>query len=107
MVSLVSWRDVDLGALQVIVDDYAQNRSRVGHGHEGLAHEIPWTDGCERSETVVARQNHHQGLLDENPVRQLWHPSFPSKKGSIDFSLRKPIRQQGRVLARYHHVDVG
>src|ERR1700720_889170 len=30
----------------------------------------------------------------------------PSKKGRIDFSFRKAVRKQRRVLTRYHHVDV-
>src|ERR1700720_3850265 len=30
----------------------------------------------------------------------------PSKKGCIDFSFRKAVRKQRRVLTRYHHVDV-
>jgi hypothetical protein len=29
-----------------------------------------------------------------------------SKKSCIDFSLQKTIRDQRRVLTRYHHVDV-
>jgi hypothetical protein len=30
---------------------------------------VPRTDGFERSEMVVTRQDHHQGLLDEKTVR--------------------------------------
>src|ERR1700730_8108071 len=67
---------------------------------------MPRTDGCERSEMVVTRQDHHQGLLDEKAERQVWHPSFPSKKSCIDCSLHKCTREQRRVLTRYHHVDV-
>src|SRR5438445_5175915 len=55
---------------------------------------------------VVTRQDHHQGLLDEKTERQVWHPSFPSKKSGIDCSLQKCIREQRRVLTRNHHVDV-
>src|SRR6202171_4511175 len=106
MVRLVSWRDIDSGPLQVIVDDHTQYWSGVRHGHECLAYQIPRTDGFERSETVVARQDHHQWLFDEKAERQVWHPSFPSKKSCIDCSLHKCTREQRRVLTRYHHVDV-
>src|SRR5229473_2159612 len=99
MVRLVSWRDFDSGPLQVIVDHPTQHRSRVRHGHECLTHQILGTDGFKRSETVVTRQDHDQGLLDEKAERQVWRPLFPAKKGRIDFSLRKPIRKQWRVLA--------
>lgn len=34
----MSWRDINSGTLQEIIDDYAEYWSRVGHGHEGLAH---------------------------------------------------------------------
>ena len=100
------WRDIDSGPLQIIVDDHAKDGSRVRHGHECLAHQILRTDGFEGCETVVTRQNHHQGLLDEKTVRQLWHTSFPPKKRGIDFSFRKAVREQWRVLTRYHHVDI-
>jgi hypothetical protein len=40
VVRLVVWRDTDSGALQVIIDDYTQYRSRARHGHECLAHQI-------------------------------------------------------------------
>src|SRR6266849_9280083 len=99
-------RDIDSGPLQVIVDDHTQFRSRARHAHEFLALYIPRTDDLERSETVVTRQDHHQGLLDENTVSQPWHPFFPSKKSCIDSSLRKAVRKQRGVLTRYHHVDV-
>jgi hypothetical protein len=102
MVRLVSWRDIDSGPLQVIVDDHTQYRSRVRHGHECLAYEIPRTDCFERSETVVTGQDYHQGLFDEKTERQVWHPSFPSKKSCIDCSLQKCIREQRRVLTRNH-----
>src|SRR5713226_7942480 len=67
----------------------------------------PGLDGFERSEMVVTRQDHHQGLLDEKTERQVRQPSFPSKKSCIDCSLQKVIREPRRVLTRYHHVDVG
>src|ERR1700682_3564339 len=56
---------------------------------------------------VAARQDHHQGLLDEKTERQVWQPSFPSKKSCIDGSLHKGTRELRRVLTRYHYVDVG
>src|ERR1043166_1527591 len=55
---------------------------------------------------MVTRQDHHQGLLDEKTERQVWHSSFPSKKSCIDGPFQKCIREQRRVLTRYHHVDV-
>src|SRR5882724_11778682 len=55
---------------------------------------------------VVTRQDHHQGLLDEKTERQVWQPSFPSKKSCIDGSLYKGTRELRRVLTRNHHVDV-
>src|SRR6267143_4669608 len=88
VVRLVVWRDIDSGALQVIVDDHTQYRSRVRHGHECLAHQIPRTDGLERSETVVTRQDHHQRLLDERTERQLRHALFTSKKSCIPCPFR-------------------
>src|SRR5580658_3729549 len=106
MVGLVSWRDVDSGLLQVIVDDLTQYRSRVRHGHEYLAYQILRTDGFERSETVITGQDHHQRLLDEKTERQPWHSLFPSKKSCIDFSFRKTVRKRRGILTRYHHVDV-
>src|SRR5882757_276955 len=81
----MSRRDIDPGALQVLLDDRPQHRSRIRHNHECLAHQILWTDGFERCETMITRQNHHQWLLDENTVRQLWHASFPPEKCHIDF----------------------
>src|SRR5213594_1841048 len=47
-----------------------------------------------------------KGLLDEKTERQVWRPSFPSKKSCIDGSIHKGIREQRRVLTRNHHVDV-
>src|SRR5260370_9729578 len=99
-------RDIDSGALQVIVDDHTQYRSRVRHGYECLAHQIPRTDGLERSETVVTRQDHNQGLLDEKTKRQLWHSSFPPKKVRIDFSFPQAVRNQRPIVTRYHPLDV-
>src|SRR6202035_5348198 len=106
VVRLVSRRDIDSGAPQVIVDDRTQYRGCVRHDHEWLAREIPRTDGLERCKTVVTRQDHDQRLLDENTVSQPWHPFFPSKKSCIDFSLCKAIREPWGVLTRYHHVDI-
>src|SRR4029077_16435853 len=106
MVRLMSWRDIDSGPLEVIVDDHTQYRSRVRHNHKCLAHQIPRTDGFERSEMVVIRQDHHQRLLDEKTERQPWETSFPSKKSCVDFSFRKAVRKQRGVLTQYHHVDV-
>src|SRR6266446_4339728 len=100
------WRDIDSGPLQVLVDDHAQYRSRVRRGHECLPYQLPRTDGFERSEMVVTRQDHYQGLLDEKTECQVWQPSFPSKKSRIDGSLRKGIREARRVLTRNHLVDV-
>src|SRR4029077_4216728 len=74
--------------------------------HERLAHEILRTNGFKRSETMVARQDHHQGLLDEKAERQVWRALFSSKKSGIDVSFGKSVRKQRRVLTRYHHVDV-
>jgi NAD(P)-dependent dehydrogenase (short-subunit alcohol dehydrogenase family) len=48
---------------------------------------------------VVNGQNHHQGLLDENTVGQLWHAFFPPKKGRIDFSFRQAVTGIGRATA--------
>src|SRR6202045_4573468 len=107
MVRLVIRRDMDPGALQVIVNHHTQNRSCIRRDHECLAHKIPWTDGLERSETVVTRQDHHQGLLDKSAEREVWHRSFLSKKSSIDFPFRKALRKQRGVLTRYHHVNIG
>src|SRR5690348_3035918 len=98
MVSLVSGRNLDSGALQKVVDDCTQYRSRVGHRYEGRARQILCTDGFQRSETVIARQDHHQGLLDEKTERQVWQPLLPSKKSHIELSFRKAIRKQRRVL---------
>src|SRR5258708_30841255 len=106
MVRLVSWRDVDSGALQIIVDDTAEYRSRLRHGHECLAHQILRADGLKRSETVVTRHDHYQGLLDERTERQVWRLFFLSKKGRIDFSFRKAVRKQRALLTRDHHIDV-
>src|SRR5271156_3293634 len=106
MVGLVSWFNIDSGSLQVLINDGTQYRSRVRNNHECLACEIPRTDGLERSETVVARQDHHEGLLHQEAERQSWHPLFPPKKSCIDFSLRQAVREARRVLTRYHHVDV-
>src|ERR1700682_1210360 len=55
---------------------------------------------------VVTGQDHHQGLLDKKTERQVWQPSFPSKKSCIDGSLRQGTRELWRVLTRNHHVDV-
>src|SRR5882762_10093403 len=55
---------------------------------------------------VVARQDHHQGLLDQKTERQIGNSFFPSKKTSIDGSLHKGTRELRRVLTRNHHVDV-
>jgi serine/threonine-protein kinase RsbW len=106
MVRLVSRRNLNSGALQVIVYHPAQHRSSVRNNHECLAHKISRADGLERGEFVVTRQDHHQRLLDEEAKRQLWHASFPTKNGRIDFPFRKVLREQRRVLTRYHHVDV-
>src|SRR5258708_12391306 len=55
----------------------------------------------------VARQDHHQRLLDEKTERQVGHPFFPSKKSCIDSSVQKAISKLRRVLTRYHHIGVG
>src|SRR5271156_1381222 len=107
MVRLVSRLNIDSGPPQIIVDDRTQYRSRVRNDHECLAREIPWTDGLERSETVVTWQDHHERLLHQETECQPRHAFFAPKKSGIDFSLRKSVREQGRILARYHHVDVG
>src|SRR5260370_195164 len=93
----MSRRDIDCGALQVLVDDRPQYGSRVRHNHECLAHQILRTDGFEGCETVVTGQNHHQGLLDKNTVRQLRHTSLPPKKRPIDFSLPYTLRTHREV----------
>src|ERR1700757_744687 len=98
----MSRRYIDSGALQVLVDDRPQYRSRVRHNHECLAPQVLWTDSFERRETVITRQDHHQWLLDKNTVSQLWHTSLPSEKGHIDFSFRQAVRKQRGVLARDH-----
>ena len=98
--------DIEAGPLQVVVDDRAQDRSGVRHAHEWFTHQVLGIDGFERGETVVARQHHHQRLLDEKAVRQVWHPVFPSKKSRIELSFRKGIGEQRRVLTGYHHIDV-
>src|SRR6202166_4102877 len=67
---------------------------------------MPRTDGLARSETVVTRQDHYQGLFDERTERQLWHAFFPPKKSCIDVSFQNGIGELRRVLTRYHHVDV-
>jgi len=102
----MSWLDIDSGSLQVLVDDRPQHRSRVRNNHEFLSHQVLRTDGFQRGETVITRQDHYQRLLDENTVRQLWHAFFPSEEGHIDFSFRQAVRKQRGVLTRYHHVDI-
>jgi len=67
MVRLVSWRDIDSGPLQVIVE----NHTRTGAVSDTVTNVSPRTDGFAHSETVVTRQDHHQGLLDEKPARQV------------------------------------
>jgi len=72
VVYLVSWRDTDSAPLQVIVDDSAQyGSSCVRHRDKCLVHQVRRADCFERSETVVAGQEHKQGLLDEKTERQL------------------------------------
>src|SRR5271168_2023194 len=106
MVRLILWRDVDPRTFQVLVNERAKHRGSLRHGHESLALQICWTDGFEGCKSVVARQNHHQRLLHENTISQLWHTTLPPKKRRVDFSFRQALRKQRRVLARYHHVDV-
>src|SRR5260370_16611903 len=106
MVRLVSWRDIDSGPLQVIVDDHTQHWSRVRHRHECLTRKICRINGFELSKTVVARQDHNQGLFDEKTKYYAWRLLFPSKKSCIDSSLHKGARELRRVLTRNHHVDV-
>src|SRR6266851_7744058 len=106
MVRLVSWRDIDSGPLQVIVDDRSQYRSRARNNHECLPYQIPRADGFERSEMVVTRQDHYQRLFHEKTERQVWHCSFLSKKSGVDFSFRKALSKYRGVLTRYHHVNV-
>src|SRR5204863_1926745 len=55
---------------------------------------------------VVARQDHYQWFFNEKTKRQVWHPSFPSKKSCIDGSLHQGTCELRRVLTRNHHVDV-
>lgn len=42
--------------------------------------------------------NHHQGLLDQNAIRQFGHAFFASQKSCIDFSFCEAVRKQRRVL---------
>ena len=55
---------------------------------------------------MVTGQDHHQGLLYEKTKRQLWHASFPSKKGRIDFSFRKAVRKLERYTRHLSHPTV-
>jgi hypothetical protein len=61
---------------------YRSSRNRGGH--ECFASQIPRIDGFLRSQTMVTRQQHRQGLPDEQTERQVWLSAFPSKKGWTD-----------------------
>src|SRR5215469_239973 len=95
MVRLVSGRDIDSGPLQVIIDDSPQYRSRVGHRHEGLAHQFAWTDGFERRERVVARQITIKVSLARTRYANSGTPRSRRRKAASIFPCERPSASRG------------
>src|SRR5882762_5633446 len=95
----MSRRDIDSGALQVLVDDRPQYGSRVRHNHECLAHQILRTDALRGARRWSPGKTTIKGSLTRTRYASSGIPLSRRRNAASIFPFDRPSASSGELLA--------